>query len=34
VGVGERVDDLRDFDPEEFVEALLDEAPEVSAPAS
>lgn len=31
IGVGERVDDLRDFDPEEFVEALLDEAPEAAA---
>jgi fused signal recognition particle receptor len=30
IGVGERVDDLRDFDPAEFVEALLDEAPEAS----
>jgi fused signal recognition particle receptor len=27
VGVGERVDDLRDFDPQEFADALLDEAP-------
>jgi len=34
IGVGERVDDLRDFDPEAFVEALLDEGPEVSAPAN
>jgi fused signal recognition particle receptor len=32
IGVGERVDDLRDFDPEEFVEALLDEGPEAVAP--
>jgi fused signal recognition particle receptor len=31
IGVGERVDDLRDFDPEAFVEALLDEGPEASA---
>jgi fused signal recognition particle receptor len=27
IGVGERVDDLRDFDPEEFVAALLDDGP-------
>jgi fused signal recognition particle receptor len=26
VGVGEKVDDLRDFDPAEFVEALFDES--------
>src|SRR5947207_4165528 len=32
IGVGERVEDLRDFDPGEFVEALLEEGPE--APAS
>jgi fused signal recognition particle receptor len=25
IGIGERVDDLRQFDAEEFVEALLDE---------
>jgi fused signal recognition particle receptor len=31
IGVGERVDDLRDFDPEEFVEALLDERPQAQA---
>jgi fused signal recognition particle receptor len=31
IGVGERVDDLRDFDPEEFVEALLDEGPQAQA---
>jgi fused signal recognition particle receptor len=31
IGVGERVDDLRDFDPEEFVEALLEEAPQAQA---
>jgi fused signal recognition particle receptor len=31
IGVGERVDDLRDFDPQEFVEALLEEAPESSS---
>jgi fused signal recognition particle receptor len=34
IGVGERVDDLRDFDPEAFVEALLDEAPETALPAN
>jgi len=33
IGVGERVEDLRDFDPEEFVEALLDEASEAPAQA-
>jgi fused signal recognition particle receptor len=32
IGVGERVDDLRDFDPEAFVEALLDDGSEASAP--
>jgi fused signal recognition particle receptor len=26
IGIGERVDDLREFDPEEFVEALFDNA--------
>ena len=31
IGVGERVDDLRDFDPEEFVEALLEEGPQAQA---
>jgi fused signal recognition particle receptor len=31
IGVGERVDDLRDFDPAEFVEALLDEGPQAQA---
>jgi fused signal recognition particle receptor len=31
IGVGERVDDLRDFDPEEFVDALLDQGPEAPA---
>ena len=30
IGVGERVDDLRDFDPAEFVEALLDDGPEAA----
>ncbi len=28
VGIGERVDDLREFDPDEFVEALFEEAAE------
>jgi len=27
IGVGEKVEDLRDFDPKEFVEALFGEAP-------
>jgi len=31
IGVGERVDDLRDFDPAEFVEALLEEGPQAQA---
>ena len=31
IGVGERVEDLRDFDPAEFVEALLDDGPEAVA---
>jgi fused signal recognition particle receptor len=31
IGVGERVDDLRDFDPEEFVEALLEDGPQAQA---
>jgi fused signal recognition particle receptor len=30
VGIGERVEDLRDFDPEAFTEALLDEGPAAS----
>ncbi|HXU82846.1 MAG TPA: signal recognition particle-docking protein FtsY [Polyangia bacterium] len=33
IGVGERVEDLRDFDPEEFVDALLEAAPDASLPA-
>ena len=32
IGVGERVEDLRDFDPGEFVEALLDDGPGASPP--
>jgi len=32
VGIGERVEDLREFDPEEFVEALLDQAAPLSPP--
>jgi fused signal recognition particle receptor len=31
IGVGERVEDLRDFDPEAFVEALLEEGPQAQA---
>ena len=32
IGVGERVEDLREFDPEEFVEALF-EGPELASAA-
>ena len=32
IGLGERVEDLHDFDPAEFVEALLDDGPEAAPP--